>query len=164
MVPTSSSPAQSRRELRTYQRLRCPLKPYPQSSPLVVRVAVETKISPSSPKSGLNRCSVLKPLIERLHFFFRVRRKQVIDCHVCRRYQDRLSVGKGVEAILPVVISDTGRSHSSVRHGLNEQEDVGLIYCTPSERERLQHTVDCLLVAAEHIAGKRPGHRLDLGH
>jgi len=37
-------------------------------------------------------------------------------------------VRKGVVTVLPVVIPDPGRSHSSVRHGLNEQENIGLIY------------------------------------
>src|SRR5713101_670072 len=109
-----------------------------------------------------NRGSVLKPLIERLHFFFRVRWKQVVDCHVWGRYQDGLSVRKGVEAVLTVIISDPGRSYSSIRHGLNEQENVGLIYRASSERERVQHTVDRLLIATKEIAGKRSGHRLDL--
>src|SRR5215831_11417844 len=102
-------------------------------------------------------CLILKPLIDRLHFFFGVRWKQMIDSHVRRRYQDRLGVGERLVAIFPVVIPDAGRSHSPVRHGLNEQENVGLIYSTAAERKGLQHSVDRLLVAAEHVTGEGLG-------
>jgi hypothetical protein len=71
-------------------------------------------------------------------------------------------VRERIEAVLPVVVPDAGRSHSPVRHGLNEQEDIGLIYGSSAERKRLQHTIDRLLISAEQVAGKRFGERLDL--
>ena len=84
----------------------------------------------------------------------------MVDCHVWRRYQDGLSVSKGVETVLTIIISDTSCSHSSIRHGLNEQENVGLIYGAPAERKGLQHTVNRLLVAAENITGEGLGNDL----
>src|SRR5579863_4593794 len=42
------------------------------------------------------RCLVVEPLIDCLDLFFRVRRKQVVDRHVRRRYQDRFGVGERV--------------------------------------------------------------------
>ena len=81
----------------------------------------------------------------------------MIDGHVRRRYQDRLGVRERIVAVLPVLVPDAGRSHSPVRHGLNEQENVGLIYGAPAERKGLQHTVNRLLVAAENITGEGLG-------
>src|SRR5215510_15710519 len=69
---------------------------------------------------------VVEPLIECLHFFFGIRREQVIDSHVGRGYQNRLGVREGIVAVLPVVVPESRSSHSSVRHGLNEQKDIGL--------------------------------------
>jgi len=69
---------------------------------------------------------------------------------------------KRVNAVLPVIVYDAGRSHSAVRHGLNEQEDISLIYRAPAERKRLQDTIDRCLISAEHVAGKRFGERFDL--
>ena len=86
----------------------------------------------------------------------------MIDRDVRWRNQYGLGMRKGIEAVLPVVISDTGRSHASVRHGLNEQKNVGLIYGSSPKRKGLQHAVDRLLVSAEHVAGERLWHRLDL--
>jgi hypothetical protein len=63
-------------------------------------------------------------------------------------------VRERIVAVLPVVIPDTGRPHSAIRHGLNKQENVGLIYRTPSERKGLQHAVDRPLITAEHVAGE----------
>jgi len=54
-------------------------------------------------------------------------------------------------------VSPARTSNSSVRHGLNELENVGLIYSTAAERKGLQHTVDRLLVAAEHVTGEGLG-------
>lgn len=96
---------------------------------------------------------VVKPLVECLHIFFGVRRKQVIDNYVGRRYQDRFGVRERIVAILSVVVPDARGSHSPVRHGLNEQRDIGLIYGAPAERKGLQDSIDRLLISAEHVAG-----------
>ena len=85
----------------------------------------------------------------------------MIDSYVGRRYQNPIGVREKIVAILPVVVPDARGSHSSVRHGLNEQENIGLIYGATAERKGLQHSVDRLLISAEHIAGKRFGERLD---
>src|ERR1700751_5496067 len=85
----------------------------------------------------------------------------MIDLHVGRRYEHGLGVSKGIVPILTIVISDAGVSHSSVRHGLNEQENIGLIYRASSKGKGLQDAVDCFLVLTEHIAGKRFRERLD---
>src|SRR5246127_3905114 len=108
------------------------------------------------------RCLVVEPLIDCLDLFFRERRKQVVDRHVRQRYQDRFGVRERVVSRFPVVVPDARGSHSSVRHGLNEQEDVGLIHGAPAKRNRLQDPIDGLLISAEDIAGKRFGERLDL--
>ena len=71
-------------------------------------------------------------------------------------------MGQGVIAILSVVIADPGCSYSSVRHGFNKQKDIGLVYSASSEGKRLQKAVDCFLVPAEHVAGERLWHRLNL--
>ena len=105
-------------------------------------------------------CLILKPLIERLNLFLRVRWKQVIDGDVGRRYQDRLGMCERVVPILAVVIPDAGGSDPSVRHGLNEQENIGLIYGAAAERKGLQHPIDRRLISAENVAGKRCGERL----
>src|SRR6202035_4659218 len=68
---------------------------------------------------------VLEPLTERLDFRRRVRRKQVIDGDVGWGDQDRLGMCHRVEAIFAVVMPDAGGSDPSVRHGLNEQENIG---------------------------------------
>ena len=68
---------------------------------------------------------------------------------------------KRIVAILPVVIPDAGRSHSSERHGLDKHENVGLIYSTPTERQGLQYSVDSLLVATEYVTGEGFRQRLD---
>jgi hypothetical protein len=49
---------------------------------------------------------VVEPLIECLHLFFSVRRKQVIDSYVGRRYQNRFGVRERIVAILSVVVPD----------------------------------------------------------
>src|SRR5262249_50230535 len=106
--------------------------------------------------------SVVEPLIHRLDLFFSVGWKQVIDSHIWRRYQNRLGMRERIIAIFPVIIPDAGRSHSSVRHGLNEHEHIGLIYGASAERKRLQHTIVRLLISAEHVGRKRSRERLDL--
>src|SRR5262249_12609823 len=111
---------------------------------------------------GQPASSVVEPLIHRLDLFFSVGWKQVIDRHIRRGYQDRLGMRKRIIAIFPVIMSDAGRSHSSVRHGLNEHEDIGLIYGAPAERKRLQHAIDRLLILAEQVDSKRFRERLDL--
>ena len=67
-----------------------------------------------------------------------------------------------IVAVLPVVVADTGCSHSTVWHGLNKQENIRLIYRAATERKGLQHAVDHLLVAAENVSGEGFGKRLDL--
>src|SRR5215813_8327624 len=115
-----------------------------------------------SPFRWLKASLVVEPLIHRLDLFFSEGWKQVIDSHIRRGYQDRLGMRKRIIAIFPVIMSDAGRSHSSVRHGLNEHEDIGLIYGAPAERKRLQHAIDRLLILAEQVDSKRSRERLDL--
>ena len=86
----------------------------------------------------------------------------MIDSDVGRRYQNRFGVRERIVAILPVVVPDARGSHSSVRHGQNEQGNIGLIYGATAERKGLQHAIDRPLISAEHVAGKRLGERLDL--
>src|SRR5579863_5822504 len=50
----------------------------------------------SRPNCFRSSLLVVEPLIDCLDLFFRVRRKQVVDRHVRRRYQDRFGVGERV--------------------------------------------------------------------
>lgn len=68
-----------------------------------------------------------------------------------------------IVAVFSVVVPDARASNPSIRHGFDEQEDVGLIHGAPAEREGLHDPIDCPLISAEHVAGKRLGERLDLG-
>jgi len=86
----------------------------------------------------------------------------VIDRHVGRGNQDRLGVREGIVAVLPVVVPQARGSYSSVRHGLDEQEDISLIYGAAAEGKGPQHPIDHLLISAEDITGERFGQRLDL--
>ena len=67
-----------------------------------------------------------------------------------------------IVAVLSVVVPHAGRSDPSVRHRLNEQENIGLIYSTSPECKGLQHAVDHTLITAEHVTGERLWPRLDL--
>jgi hypothetical protein len=60
----------------------------------------------------------------------------MVDHDIWWGNQDGFGMRKGVIPILPVIISDSGRSHSPVRHGLNEQKNVGFIHgAPPNERD-----------------------------
>src|SRR5580658_1923678 len=100
-----------------------------------------------------DRLLEFKPLIHRLHLFFGVRRIQMFDGYVRRRYQDGFGMRERVETILPIIIPDARGSNTPVRHGFNKQEDIGLIYGATAERKRLHHAIDRLLISAEHVSG-----------
>jgi hypothetical protein len=51
----------------------------------------------------------------------------------------------------PEINLRVGGPHGS---GFDEPENLSLIHSTPAERKRLQHSVDRLLVAAEHVTGE----------
>src|SRR6516164_11296984 len=85
---------------------------------------------------------VVEPLIHRLHLFLGIRREQVIDSNVGRGYQDRLGVREGIVAVLPVVVPQSRSSHASIRHGLDEQKDIGLVHSAATEGKGPQNAID----------------------
>src|SRR5580658_8365856 len=77
--------------------------------------------------------SIIKPLVERAYLFDGVGREQVIDGDIGRGDENGLGVREGIEAVLAVVVPNTRGTHSSVGHRLDEQEDIGLVYCAAAE-------------------------------
>src|SRR5580704_6959540 len=97
---------------------------------------------------------VFKPLAERLDLFLRIGRKQMFDCHVRRRDENRFRVRESVKTGLSVVVADARESDASERHGFNEQMNVHLVDRATAEGQAREEVVDRLLVTAEKETGK----------
>src|SRR5215472_14154467 len=105
---------------------------------------------------------VIEPLIEGVHFVLGVRWKQVIDSYVGRRDENRFCVCERIVTVLPVVVPQTRGSHSPVRHGLNEEKDIGLVHGAAAKGKGLQHMIYGLLVSAKYVTGEGLWQGLDL--